>query len=41
MSEGLRLLSGDISSGHINNVMNKYENSLGDYLFVLAVKSSV
>lgn len=41
LSEGLELLTGDINSGHINNVIDNYENSHGDYLFVVAIKISV
>ena len=39
LNMGLELLEKNIRSGHINNVIDKYENLLGDYLFVVAIKS--
>ena len=39
LTRGLRSLSGDISSGHIYDVIDKYDNSLGDYPFIVAIKT--
>lgn len=35
---GLKALEKDIASGRINEVMQQYENDLGDYLFLIAEK---
>lgn len=34
MVTGLKKLENDISSGEINEVIKKYEITLGDYLFI-------
>jgi ubiquinone/menaquinone biosynthesis C-methylase UbiE len=39
IASGLRLLSQDIASGRIRQVMAQYENEFGDYLFITAVNS--
>lgn len=38
VASGLALLEADIASGKINEVMKRYENDLGDYLFLVATK---
>jgi SAM-dependent methyltransferase len=38
VQKGLQLLEKDINSGEINNIIRNYENSDGDYLFVLSQK---
>jgi len=38
LEKGLAQLATDINSGDINNVMKKYENDMGDYLFLAATK---
>lgn len=39
VSQGLGVLEQDIASGKIEEVMESYENELGDYLFVVAEKN--
>jgi ubiquinone/menaquinone biosynthesis C-methylase UbiE len=39
VKNGLRQLRVDISSGRLLEIMRSYDNELGDYLFILAVKS--
>jgi ubiquinone/menaquinone biosynthesis C-methylase UbiE len=38
IEHGLKLLEIDITSGNIKNIMKKYENDKGDYIFYNAVK---
>lgn len=38
LSEGLESLLLDINTSRINDVINNYENLLGDYLFIVAIK---
>jgi len=38
--DGLESLASAIDSGHIYNVIERYENSLGDYLFLVAIKTT-
>ena len=38
VEEGLEELRLDVASGKVREVMNKYENDAGDYMFVIAVK---
>jgi ubiquinone/menaquinone biosynthesis C-methylase UbiE len=37
IASGLRVLEADLASGKINQVMEQYENALGDYLFIRAI----
>ncbi len=39
LNKGLHLLANDITSGEINNIIKKYENDKGDYLFYIATKT--
>lgn len=39
IEEGLRKLKNDIDNGKINQVVKEYENTLGDYMFVVAQHS--
>ena len=38
VEQGLAKLRSDIDNGHVYDVMEEYENTLGDYLFVSAVR---
>ncbi|MGN6477359.1 MAG: class I SAM-dependent methyltransferase [Flavipsychrobacter sp.] len=38
VSAGLAMLEHDINTGSINDIMRKYQNDLGDYLFYIATK---
>jgi c-di-AMP phosphodiesterase-like protein len=38
VERGLQLLSNDIGSGKINEVINNYSNDQGDYLFIYSKK---
>ncbi|MBS1779293.1 MAG: methyltransferase domain-containing protein [Bacteroidetes bacterium] len=38
VSAGLAMLEHDIDTGSINDIMRKYQNDLGDYLFYIATK---
>ena len=39
IEQGLQALKRDIHTGPINDVITRYENTMGDYLFLKAVKS--
>ena len=39
LENGLELLNEDIESGAINEVMEKYENEIGDYIFIVTSKA--
>ena len=39
MDAGCRRLSDDIATGHINDIIASFENSCGDYLFMVAEKT--
>ena len=40
LKSGLKKLKTDIESGHIIKIINQYQSSLGDYLFIQAIKAS-
>ncbi len=41
VEQGLSVLKLDIESGRIDQIIKEYENSLGDYLYIIGRKSSV
>ncbi|NRD20623.1 class I SAM-dependent methyltransferase [Winogradskyella eckloniae] len=41
VEQGLHMLRNDIDSGKIHDIIKSYENSLGDYLYIIAEKTNV